>query len=134
MPIRTELPVSIQSRNFRDLPQTTGHITKIEFDKGDRTKNAMRFIGMGMAATFCAVFVPIAHWFLVPLLFVASWVFGLDKLKEMARSEGGKGPCPKCHKEFPIEPSTYKERITDTCSYCHEDVEILFPQPAKTEG
>lgn len=127
MPTKSKVTVSIQSRNFRELPPSTGLITRVDFDKSDRTKNSMRFIGIGLAATFCAIFVPILHWFLVPVLFIASFVLGLDKLKEEARSEGGKGTCPKCHKEFPIEQSTYKDRITDTCSHCHEDVEILFP-------
>jgi hypothetical protein len=130
MATRIELPVSISSLNNRDLPATQGKITKVEFDKKDRTRNALRTFGMLIAFTFCSIFVPILHFILVPVLFIASFVFAMDKVNEMARNEGGSGECPKCHKPIEIVKSKYQERLTDTCAACHEDVVILV-QPVQ---
>lgn len=79
---------------------------------------------MLIAFAFCAVFIPIAHYFLVPGLFIASFIFAMDKLNETTRSEGGSGECPKCHQPVQIVASKYSERLTDTCGACHEDVVI----------
>jgi hypothetical protein len=124
MATRTEIPVSLIARNYRDLPATPGTITKVEFDKKERTQNAIKTFGILIALTFCAIFVPIAHFFLVPVLLIASFVIALDKLNEAARSEGGSGECPRCHQPVKIVPSKFSERLTDTCGACHEDVEI----------
>jgi hypothetical protein len=129
MAIRTEIPVTISSRNNRDLPPTAGTITQVEFDKKERTENALKMFGMLIAFTFGAVFIPIAHYILVPSLFIASFVFAMEKLGETRRSEGGSGECPKCHKSIRIVPSKYAERLTDTCAACMEDVEIHLKHP-----
>lgn len=124
MATRTSIAASIQSRNNRDLPATNGSVTQVTWDKPEQTKNALRTLGMWLAFCFACVFVPIAHYILVPSLFVASFVLALDKLNEHQRSEGGTGECPKCHQSFVIEKSKWNVRLTDTCGNCHEDVEI----------
>jgi hypothetical protein len=118
------IAVTIHSRNNRDLPETRGNISRINWDAADRSKNAVKTVGIGLGATFACVFVPILHFVLVPALFIATFVVAIDKSREHQRNAGGVGECPKCHKEFVIEKSAWKERLTDTCGNCHDDIEI----------
>jgi|GEM_PF-1764585 len=124
MATRTELNVSLSSRNNRDLPSTHGTITKIDYDKKDRTENAIKTFGIFIALTFCSIFVPIAHFILVPVLLISSFVVALNQLNVMAKNDGGTGECPKCHKPVQIVASKFADRMTDTCAACHEDVVI----------
>ena len=124
MATRANIPAVIVSRNNRDLPSTAGSVTEVTWTRTDQTRNALRTLGMWIAFCFCSIFVPIAHYFLVPTLFITAFVLALDKLGEKNRSEGGSGICPKCHQEFVIEKSKWNMRLTDTCGSCHEDLEI----------
>jgi len=122
------VPVSIHSRNNRELPATLGSITRINWDKADRPKNAVKTLVMWLTACFASVFVPIAHFFLVPTLFITAWVLAIDKSREEKRNDGGSGECPACHKTFVIEKSKWTDRLTDTCGSCHDDLEVNIPQ------
>ena len=124
MPIFSKVPVTIQSRNNRNLPHTAGEITRIDWEKADRPKNALKFLGRGLAATFAGAMVPLLHWILVPVLFISTFVFAMEKFREKSRSDGGTGECPKCHQTFKIEKSKWQERLTDTCGNCHDDLEL----------
>ena len=127
MATRTEIKLAVQSRDNRDLPTTQATITKVEFDKPERTKNALRTFGMMFAATFASVFIPILHFILVPTLFISSFVLAMAKMGEKVRSEGGTGECPKCHQPFKVQPSKWGVRITNCCDSCPEELEMILP-------
>lgn len=124
MATRSEIRISVQSRDNRELTHTEAKITKVEWDQTERTRNAIRVFGFLIAGTFVSIFIPILHFVLVPTLFIASFVLGMDKYGEKTRNEGGKGECPKCHREFTVQPSKWTERITNNCEHCHEDLEM----------
>ena len=121
---RIPTPVSIVSRDNRELPASTGTITKVEWTKEERTAIALKTFFIWFAAAFACIFVPIVHFFAVPILFISSFVLALTKLNETVRNEGGTGVCPKCHQEFPISGCKFEPKFTDTCKQCHEDVEL----------
>ena len=120
--------VEINSRNDRELAPTEGKITRINWETADRPKNAAKTLGMWLAFCFASIFVPIAHFFLVPTLFITAFVLAIDKSREVKRNDGGTGECPKCHQSFVIEKSKWVDRMTDTCGNCHDDLEINIPQ------
>ena len=127
MATRSEIKLTVQSRDNRDLPVTQATITKVEWDKPERMKNAFRTLGMMLAFTFAAIFIPILHFFLVPVLFIASFVLAMDKFGEKTRNEGGTGECPKCHQTFKVQPSKWGTRITNSCDSCPEELEMILP-------
>ncbi len=127
MATRKEIKISVQSRDNRELPPTNAKVTKVEWDKPERTKNALRIFGALIAATFLSVFIPILHFFLVPVLLITSFVMAIDKMGENLKNEGGLGECPKCHQEFNVQPSKWGIRITNNCDHCHEDLEMQLP-------
>ena len=128
MAIRSEFKLAVQSRDNRELPSTIATITKVEWDKSERTKNALRTFGVMIALTFASIFIPGLHFILVPTLFIASFVLAMDKMGEKYRSEGGAGECPKCHHTFKVQPSKWQPRITNCCDHCPEELEMLLPQ------
>ena len=119
-----DTPVLVTSRNDRELPATSGKIRRAEYDQKDRTTNAVKTFWIFLAATFCAIFIPGLHFILVPSLFVATFVMTMSKYAEKSRNQGGSAECPRCHQTFVIEKSTDRERLTDTCDHCHDDLEI----------
>lgn len=124
MATRTEIPVKVQSRDNRSLPETTAILNKVEWIRSERLKNAIKTFGLLFLFAFLSIFVPILHFFLVPALFISSFVFGIEKWQETVRNGGGEGECPKCHGVFRVQSSRWKERITNHCDHCHEDLEI----------
>lgn len=126
MATRTSLPVSIASRDNRSLPSTSGSLTQVEWTKPERSKNALKTFGMWFGFTFAAIFIPIAHYFLVPTLFITSFILGLGKLNETLRNEGGTGECPQCHENFTIQASKLSDVFTDTCEHCKADLEVTL--------
>jgi hypothetical protein len=126
MSIITQANVSIHSRNFKELPPTHGKVTKIEYNKKERTENALKACGFFLLLMVGSLFVPIVHFFAVPGFFLAAVWFGQEKLNEVYHNEGGTGECPKCHAPIVIEKSKFKSRLTDTCGKCFEDLEMYI--------
>ena len=128
MATRTEIKISVQSRDNRELPPTSAKVTKVDWDKSERTSNAIKKFGFLIGLTFASIFVHLLHFILVPAFLISSFVFGYDKLKEISSNEGGKGECPKCHLEFNVQPSKWGIRITNNCDHCHEDLEMYLSE------
>lgn len=130
MATRTEVKVPVYSRNNRDLAPTSATLKQVAWDKPDRTRNALRTLGIWLLACFVSVFIPILHWILVPALLVAAFVLAMDKFGETLRNEGGSGECPKCHGTFHIQASKWREKQTENCDQCHDDLELQLGHAA----
>lgn len=124
MATRTDIRCTVQSRDNRSLPETAATIVRIDWDRQERLKNAFRIFGLMIFFSFISIFVPILHFFLVPVFFITSFVLFLDRWQETHRNGGGKGQCPKCHQDFTVQASKWKDRITNNCDHCHEDLEV----------
>ncbi|NDG84098.1 MAG: hypothetical protein EBX52_03550 [Proteobacteria bacterium] len=124
MPSFHEFQTTIQSRNQREIPPTVGTLIRIEFDRKDRSRNALRTTGLFLALAAGAVLIPFWHFILVPSFFTLAWIMGMEKFSEKSRSAGGRGQCPHCQKEFKIGKSAWKEMMTDTCESCFQELEI----------
>jgi len=129
-----QITIPVASRDNRELPLTTATITQIQFNKKERTQIALKTFGVLMALAFATFFMPIFHFVLVPAFFLASFVFGMDKLEEKVRNSGGKGECPKCHQQFTVQGSKWVTRITNNCDHCHEDLEMTLPSLEEISG
>ena len=126
MAIRSKVPTTINSRNNRDLTPTQGFADVVEWTKKERFKNAFRLYIIMVMVNFLGAAMPPFHLIVGTSLFLLTWYLTLDKYNQVYFIEGGTGSCPKCGHEFPLERSKYNQRITDSCSQCHEEVEILI--------
>ncbi len=126
MAIKTEIPVEIRSRNDHNLVPTQGLIVQMEWTPAERLRNALKTFGIMFGLACFAVLAPLIHYFLVPSLLIASFVLAFDKYGQLKFFVEGKGSCPKCGSSILFEKSKFKERLTDSCANCHDDVEILL--------
>jgi hypothetical protein len=124
---RSSVLITVASRDNRELPLTQATIIRVDWDKPERTKNALKTFGFLFTLSFVSIFIPILHFILVPTLFIGSFVFAMDKFQETTRNEGGSGECPKCHQKFVVQPSKWVMRFTHNCNLCHEDLEMKIP-------
>ncbi len=126
MAVRSVIPVSVHSRNNRDLAPTEGQLDAVEWSQKERLRNAVKTYFLFLMINCFGAAMPPFHILMGTALFITTWVMTFEKYSQTHFIEGGSAPCPKCQEMIRIEKSKYKERITDCCAKCHEDVEILF--------
>jgi hypothetical protein len=104
--------------------KTAGEVTIQEWDPKGRTKRALKTLGIFWGLAIAAVFLPLVHFVLVPLLvltgpFVAAFVYTRETM-----IISGTGTCPNCQKPFAITKNPLKWPLNDVCGECHNSVEI----------
>jgi hypothetical protein len=94
---------------------------------GRRVARALRVLGGLWGAALLAVFIPIAHFVLVPTLLVLGAVLGALRLRQDRVIVSVVGPCPRCGRAgaFPLDT----RRVTSqrlTCPGCHTNVDLTL--------
>ena len=72
------------------------------YDKSDRTKRALAALGLCWAAAGVTVFIPIAHFILVPGFFIAGPILAGVRYKQAEAKEKVEGTCPKCEGQISV--------------------------------
>jgi hypothetical protein len=107
-----------------DFPITHAAATVRHYDTGERVRRALKIGGILLALACVTVFIPIAHFVLVPGFFLASIVFFLRRLSESRKIVRVHGPCPRCSTEqdFEIDKAPLSGEIELTCVSCRNRV------------
>ena len=100
-------PVAASARVLRQSPKR-------------RTRRALAALGACWAAAVPCVFMPLAHFFLVPTLLTTGVVLAVLRAREDTRLLGVHGRCPRCgvEQEFPAGGRFHGQRSLD-CPHCH---------------
>lgn len=94
---------SVQFHN-NDGDKITGATLAINhFDQADRTKRALKFLGLSWLAAGVAVFIPIAHFVLVPGLVFLGIYLAISTFKTSQAMESADGSCPNCNESVSIK-------------------------------
>ena len=129
-------PVAASLTAFGASP-TVAMVTIAVQTVGRRVSRALRVLGGLWGAALLAVFIPIAHFVLVPTLVVLGAVLGALRLRQDRVIVRVVGPCPRCGRadEFPLDT----RRVTSqrlTCPGCHSNVDLTLdaavPGPASS--
>ena len=85
-----------------------------------RMRRALAALGMCWGAAIPCIFIPLAHFFLVPTLVTTGIVLFVLRSREDTRLLGVRGRCPRCgvEQEFPAGGRLHGERALD-CPRCH---------------
>jgi len=75
-----------------------------------------------------ALFIPVAHFILVPALFLAAPLAAIIALRQRSRLLGGYTACPACGEEFEIICVSNSFPFHDTCKACSSAVRIESTQ------
>jgi hypothetical protein len=85
-----------------------------------RMHRALTALGICWGAAIPCIFIPLAHFFLVPTLVTTGIVLAVLRSREAIRLLGVRGRCPRCGVEqaFPAGGRLHGERTLD-CPRCH---------------
>lgn len=121
----TDREVNVELYSDRDDSKPKpGKVTIREWDAQARMRRAMKFGGLTFLAAVCSVFIPIAHFVLVPGLLIASPIVFYMMMGQKSLITGGSGKCPVCDAEFKIVESPVSWPIRDLCTSCKNTVKI----------
>jgi hypothetical protein len=97
--MRTE---QFQLRGFSDRPGF-GSAEVLSFNKGERTRRAFKGLGMSWLVSGGTVFIPVAHFFLVPGFFLFGIYVFVSRMRVAEITTRIHGACPDCEAEQDFE-------------------------------
>lgn len=103
------------------------HLTR--FSKNDRIKRGFSGLGLCWLAAVAAVFIPILHFFLVPLFLVCGPIVFYFKFKQLDAKEKVEGSCPSSGEAFELElESNTRFPYWGYCPDCKKSMQIIYDQ------
>jgi hypothetical protein len=107
-----------------DFPKTDAVATIRHFGPGERMRRALKWGGALFGLAVVSVFLPIAHFVLVPGFLIAAIVFFARRLGQARKIEKVVGRCPRCglEQEFELERVPLEGEIELTCQSCRNRI------------
>lgn len=116
-----EIPVKLSTQ----LNNTSnGHVYYREWTAKDKTQRAFKVLGTLWALATLSVFIPIAHFVLVPLFFISGPIAFAIVFNRENVILGGVAECPDCKQIFDIAKSKVDWPLKDICSLCYHQLTI----------
>lgn len=109
--------------------ETTTHGTMevLEFSEQGRVKRAWMMGLKCLGATVLCVFIPVAHFILVPLgLLVVTPIMTFYTFRVKTKILSAKITCPACHNSLNVLTSQEQYPIYENCSSCHRQVTLTL--------
>jgi len=102
-----------------------GTVTIRSFDRGQRARRALLGLGTWWGAALLAVFIPVAHFLLVPSFLIYGVIHGLKRWNTAELASDARGTCPDCGSEqvFEVAPQ-WRVPQAVTCSACQRGLHI----------
>jgi hypothetical protein len=116
-------------------PPTKATLALRSVGTGRRLARALGGLVLCWTATLVAVFIPVAHFVLVPGLAIAGVVWAVSRLRERERVLWIHGTCPRCGREEDFVPAGRSGRqLTVDCPSCFNrlDVHLEEERPGGT--
>ena len=119
-----EHDVAVQLHAF-GMPRTPGTARVREHDHGERVARALRAAGLCLGLAALAVFLPIAHFVLVPAFLIAAPIFALRRLRDRTSIVALRGTCPRCGEERQFEAKgRFGPGFKVSCPVCSFTLEV----------
>src|SRR4051794_18352309 len=77
-----------------------------EWSQKERSRRALRMLGILWGLMLISVLIPVAHFVLVPAFFLAGPIVAFIVHDQRKAIVGGEGICPQCGKPFTIAKSS----------------------------
>ena len=120
----TERDVSVELHVF-GLPATRGIARVRERDPGERSVRALKGGGALFGLALLSIFIPIAHFVLVPGFLIAAVVFALSRMREDASIVALSGTCPRCQEERTFDAKgPFGPETKTTCPVCSFAIDV----------
>jgi hypothetical protein len=107
------------------LPRMPGVALVRERDPGERTTRALKAAGICVGLAALSVFLPIAHFVLVPGFLLAAPIFAIRRLRERASIVALRGTCPRCQAERTFEAKgAFGPSLRTSCPVCSFAIDV----------
>ena len=104
---------------------TTATVTIRSFDKGERMRRALKGIGTAWVAALGSVFIPVAHFLLVPSFLLYGVYTFWERLGAERIATAGRAVCPDCGREQSLETGGRWHVPRDVaCRYCQRRLRL----------
>lgn len=90
-----------------------------ELDPKIIKKRFVKQVGGSLGAAVVSIFLPIAHFVLVPTFVGLSFFLGRRALRGKFQFGKAQINCPQCHREFSKDPSIDSIPLTVHCQFCN---------------
>jgi hypothetical protein len=104
---------------------TLGTVTIRTFDREQRVRRAVAGLGKWWGVALLAVFIPVAHFVLVPgFLGYGAWQF-FQRLGTAELATAARGTCPDCGTEQALDlPPRWRTPQAVTCGHCSRGLRL----------
>jgi len=125
---QVQVEVSLTAFGFAPRPAIA---VVIEQSPGERVGRAVAGLGMFWALALGGLFIPVAHFILVPVFLTAGIIMAVKRSREGRRLAEVRGPCPRCgaQQTFKAGGRFGPGRSLD-CPACHGSFELVVPERA----
>lgn len=107
---------------------TRGAVTVISYDRQSRRGRALKALGTFWGCALGSVFIPVAHFLLVPGFFIFGIVQFFQRLGTRELGVGAHGTCPDCGAEQTLDlPPRWKAPQQVTCKTCQRGLTLTVP-------
>lgn len=104
-----------------------GQLHSLQYSSGERMGRAVKVLLICLVLALITAFIPIAHFFLVPLFLIAGPVMAVMKYKQDSALEKAEGECPECGERVDIElEPTDKLPKRTYCPSCNKPLQLLY--------
>lgn len=106
---------------------TPGTVAIQTFNREQRVRRALAGLGKWWGVAVLAVFIPIAHFVLVPsFLMYGAWQF-FQRLGTVELASDGRGTCPDCGAEQPLDLAPrWRAPQPVTCRHCGRGLQLAL--------
>lgn len=107
-----------------DGRSSLGQVKVQHWDQAARLRRALVTLAKCWGAALLAVAIPLAHFVLVPGLFLAGIILALRAHGTESMVLGGEAVCPNCGEALPIVKQADAWPLTDLCAKCQKSVSV----------
>ncbi|MFQ5469164.1 MAG: hypothetical protein ACE5EH_02530 [Gammaproteobacteria bacterium] len=123
MPTTDQRPVFIENS---DSVKTSGVLNFTVYDSHEKMSRAIKLLALLWGLAIVTLFIPIAHFFLVPGFLIAGPIMAYSRYKVNETKENVYGECPTCREQVTIslDPAD-KLPLWTYCSANNDPVQVL---------
>ncbi|WP_455200773.1 hypothetical protein [Kaarinaea lacus] len=124
MPSSQTQAVKFRSNDGENLTEGNLHITL--YDQGDRVTRALKFLGLSWLAAGISLFIPIAHFALVPGFALLGIYLAYSAARTTQATDHADGTCPVCSLSIDIKLDAKDTLPKWTyCPSCNKSIQVI---------
>jgi len=119
----TEQPASLTAFGF---PSQDAAAVIVEQTHTQRAMRVLTGLGFFWGLALCGLFIPVAHFILVPTFGVAGIIVALRRAREDRRLILVRGACPRCGAQQEFKPGgRFESGRSIPCPHCHGNLTLV---------